>query len=274
LNDEAGQGYSREDAIEYLNKEEGATKFSQYQLPGGTNYREVLVTLPQRNIADNAAGKRLYETFKRKGGDPSWEELTQQQRDAIIDDTPSFARKEDAKFRSSHFDEPNILVHLRLNDRAVDVPFTAEEEAAIDERNRLDAERKKLDAPIITAKRKLDEARKPEEKRIYEEVMEDVKAGRMRLGDAKQAILDRQLDLSDSDSKELRDYRKLLAERDALTKRMPEAPKRRQEKVLFIEEIQSDFGQSLRKLEATIDQNFDDIVEKMKADGVLKKRCP
>lgn len=46
------------------------------------------------------------------------------------------------------------------------------------------------------------------------------------------------------------------------------------EKILFIEELQSDFGQSLRKLEATIDQNFDDIVEKMKADGVLKKRCP
>jgi hypothetical protein len=44
-------------------------------------------------------------------------------------------------------------------------------------------------------------------------------------------------------------------------------------KVLFIEEIQSDFGQSFRKQGEAIDRNFDAIVEAMKADGTLKKRC-
>jgi hypothetical protein len=70
MNDEAGEGYTREEAIEYLRGEEGAVKYSQYQLPGGENYKEVLVTLPGKD-----------------------------------------------QFKSSHFDEPNIITHLRMNTR-------------------------------------------------------------------------------------------------------------------------------------------------------------
>lgn len=57
--------------------EEGSaaqTKYSSYQLPGGQNYRELLLTLP---------------TVKR----------------------------EDAQFLSPHFDQPNILAHVRFNER-------------------------------------------------------------------------------------------------------------------------------------------------------------
>lgn len=49
------------------------TKFADYQVPGGENYRELLVTIP--------------------------------------------ARSQQEEFRASHFDEPNILVHLRFNER-------------------------------------------------------------------------------------------------------------------------------------------------------------
>ena len=52
------------------------TKFSEYTLPGGENYKELLLTLP---IAPGVAAR---ETFK-----------------------------------SSHFDEPNILAHVRFNER-------------------------------------------------------------------------------------------------------------------------------------------------------------
>lgn len=67
---------------------QGMSKFSQYQLPGGANYREVLTTLPT----------------------PDW--LYAGRKDA-----PS-AEAAAQVFRSSHYpDDPNILFHRRMNDR-------------------------------------------------------------------------------------------------------------------------------------------------------------
>jgi polyhydroxyalkanoate synthesis regulator phasin len=145
------------------NTQGGATKFSQYQLPGGTNYREVLVTLPPikpQGILPGPAYDALIAALKETGSRfpntdfdaiRQWyasEELrsatglssTQQLRkeaairamarlrDAgrgqLLDDysksfevEKQFANARDKQFRSTHFDEPNILVHLRLNDR-------------------------------------------------------------------------------------------------------------------------------------------------------------
>ena len=73
----------------------GQTKFGSYQLPGGQNYRELLLTLPiDEDTAfiapkgwgntDNSVESRLYN------------------------------------FQSSHWDEPNVLAHVRFNDRAID----------------------------------------------------------------------------------------------------------------------------------------------------------
>jgi len=86
------------------------TKFSQYQLPGGTNYREVLVTLPKRGASQAELEAQAQEQY----GKP-YTELN----DAQQINTLSYVReaRKDPEFRSSHFDEPNILVHLRLNDR-------------------------------------------------------------------------------------------------------------------------------------------------------------
>jgi hypothetical protein len=62
LNDEVGEGMTRDEAIEYLSKDEGATptKYQQYTLPGGENYREVLLTLPRREITTGAVAERLF----------------------------------------------------------------------------------------------------------------------------------------------------------------------------------------------------------------------
>jgi len=57
----------------YVVPEAIPTKFGQYTLPGGENYRELLLTMP------TSEGSKLY--------------------------------------RSSHFNQPNILAHLRVNDR-------------------------------------------------------------------------------------------------------------------------------------------------------------
>ena len=69
------------------------TKFGKYQIPGGKNYREVLLTLP-------------YNEYSK------------------IKDWKNAKEEKIQKFKSSHFDEPNILAHVRLNDRQTDLGKT------------------------------------------------------------------------------------------------------------------------------------------------------
>lgn len=104
LNDEIGQGMTRQDAIDYLANDEGslAPKFSKYTLPGGENYREILLTLPTKMVSKDEARVIL-------GAKPD-AKLSQA-------DIQFASRKQADEFKSSHFEQPNILAHLRVNDR-------------------------------------------------------------------------------------------------------------------------------------------------------------
>lgn len=98
-------------------------KFASYQLPGGENYRELLLTLPPKvsNADEVVIDKTIddlveeYNISRREAVDGIKNgnyqvALTAQQRknlDNLVD----------AKFTSSHFDEPNVLAHVRMNDR-------------------------------------------------------------------------------------------------------------------------------------------------------------
>jgi len=96
------------------------TKFSEYQEPGGASYRELLLTLPSRekgpgtedNFATYAAGKGYSEDdidrAWRNDSDPVYSDWVGRRfhYDRGVPD-----------FRSSHFDEPNILAHVRFNER-------------------------------------------------------------------------------------------------------------------------------------------------------------
>lgn len=114
----------------------GGAKYRQYTLPGGSNYREVLLTLPIEmqavDIPDGAA-KQMPTVFKRQDGlfellDPFGEPIS----------SMSFANREEAqaaaqewaapksirqikevgpRYQSAHWDAPNVLAHIRLNDR-------------------------------------------------------------------------------------------------------------------------------------------------------------
>lgn len=118
LEDEVGEGYTREEAREYLSNDETneQTKYHQYQLDGAReNYKEVLVTIPSFKWAKNKSG--LWAYFNNEGVQIS---------DGMPEDTETYKelakntlKKSQAKpdFKSSHFDEPNILVHLRMNTR-------------------------------------------------------------------------------------------------------------------------------------------------------------
>lgn len=89
------------------------TKFASYQLPGGENYRELLLTLPVKGGLSQSerAEFELLEAERKAGGinpgDVSrYNELSSR----------AYRDRQDG-FRSSHFDQPNILAHIRFNER-------------------------------------------------------------------------------------------------------------------------------------------------------------
>lgn len=99
------------------------TKHHQWQLPGGENYREMLLTLPQTKLSAETAGKNLYDNFVYKGGGQTWEQLAPETRQHWMDRATEQGRGTDfdpsKTYRSSHWDEPNILAHVRMNDRDI-----------------------------------------------------------------------------------------------------------------------------------------------------------
>jgi len=89
----------------YRNKQEGEAKYNYGELilPGGTNYREVLLTLPLKPMTEAEARKIL-----------------KVKPDAVLSqaDIAYAARKNVNEYKSRHWDQSNVLAHIRINDRA------------------------------------------------------------------------------------------------------------------------------------------------------------
>jgi hypothetical protein len=128
---------------EWLDQQPRAAKFSGYQLPGGENYREVVITTPIENQDALNAAKTKAGDLRRQTGD-----LMQKYKDISVMSNPgdpdliaayqkvAESRKlmnqaeaeadklrtvaSEKTYRSSHFDEPNVLAHLRMSDRVTD----------------------------------------------------------------------------------------------------------------------------------------------------------
>lgn len=112
---------------ETMPRVDSAARHSTYQLPGGENYREVLLTLPavldpliafteRRNRLD----AQLTEMESRgvTEGHEEWEAVNNELISTIEGEAGArdFLPSEHS-FTSSHFDEPNILAHVRFNER-------------------------------------------------------------------------------------------------------------------------------------------------------------
>jgi len=86
-------------------------KFEQYTLPGEkSNYKEMLLKIPQ-------APRKVMDTIAKEMGFGGWTyQLTPEQQAAV---TRAFEQQpsESKPFQSAHFDEPNILAHVRFDDR-------------------------------------------------------------------------------------------------------------------------------------------------------------
>ena len=99
--------------IEWLDSvKEPPTKFGQYQLPGGENYREVVLAMP--NVALERAANNLRQFEAQFGSRPIPAEAKPQHealRQAVA------AAKQPETYTSKHFDTPNYVAHMRLNER-------------------------------------------------------------------------------------------------------------------------------------------------------------
>jgi len=92
-------------------------KYANWQLPGGENYREILLTLPAKNPEfDPADLSRLTELSNKTRTDAE----TAEYRALASRYDASLRGETTPEYRSSHFDQPNILAHMRVNDRVVD----------------------------------------------------------------------------------------------------------------------------------------------------------
>jgi hypothetical protein len=89
--------------------------FSTYQLPGGSNYRELLLTLPAKDdLPPGFEAVRVGDGWGIKFPDGATLGGWRTREDAVA------SQKNQAGapvYRSGHWDQPNVLAHVRLNDR-------------------------------------------------------------------------------------------------------------------------------------------------------------
>jgi hypothetical protein len=93
----------------------GDTKFSKYTLAGGENYRELLMTLPEKGETPEelkARGVLSLEDIAKIINDDQRSDATQYREQELRK-----ISKKDSGYKSSHYDEKNILAHIRFNER-------------------------------------------------------------------------------------------------------------------------------------------------------------
>lgn len=118
------------------------TKFSQYQLPGGKNYKEVLIKAPEGKLPEKYTKFEDYrQELIKKYGDNFYnsnysskltlqeasklrtlKRFSQQKNELYLPENKSKLKEAEESirkqtFKSSHWDEPNVISHLRLNER-------------------------------------------------------------------------------------------------------------------------------------------------------------
>ena len=135
------------DRLQFLEERKGGdslTKYGSYTLPGGANYREVLLTLPERQataeVPDLVARGWTVEVVRssewtgqkevvfRDGaggwrGSRSGAPFAATDAELLADWATTMAKGElreefrKTNYRSNHWDQTNVLAHIRLNDR-------------------------------------------------------------------------------------------------------------------------------------------------------------
>jgi hypothetical protein len=96
------------------------TRHGEHVLRGGKNYREMLLTLPEQ--VDPVVARAI-EIAESENGRGSWEKIGGGGQEHYLRDARrELGRREEpgSSFRSSHWEEPNVLANVRFNDRTID----------------------------------------------------------------------------------------------------------------------------------------------------------
>jgi hypothetical protein len=101
------------DILDFTGNEEDFAKYSDYVLPGThTNYREVLTYLPENIAGEVRGGKRFNEISNKIR-----KQIATPEEHKEFGNLVNLGTRKD--FESSHFEQPNVLAHTRLNDRTI-----------------------------------------------------------------------------------------------------------------------------------------------------------
>ena len=94
------------------------TRYHQYQTPGGKNYRELLLTLRvgSESVVREEDVLKQARIEAEAAGDP-WDRLGPNGRERYIQHAREVLKQRAGIFLSRHFDEPNVVVHARFNER-------------------------------------------------------------------------------------------------------------------------------------------------------------
>lgn len=92
------------------------TKYHRYAQPGGENYREVLLHLPEADVqARNLKQNELHELLNKDSSGVTEEEAAK--INSRINELINEVTDKGDGFVASHYDTPNILTHFRISDR-------------------------------------------------------------------------------------------------------------------------------------------------------------
>ncbi len=98
-----------------------ATRYGEYTLPGGENYRELLLTMPERQQGQyfvlNDMGRIVNRTDDFDAATRMADELEGEVATARELEVEGYNSGQTGVYRSAHWDEPNVLAHVRFNER-------------------------------------------------------------------------------------------------------------------------------------------------------------
>lgn len=96
------------------------SKYSQYTLPGGTNYREVVLAMPTKRAEARQREDGKWEIVQPNGSVSPVAFVSREKAEKLIKDVDSGPRQKISEYTSSHFpDVPNYVAHMRLDERTL-----------------------------------------------------------------------------------------------------------------------------------------------------------
>lgn len=108
-----------EDNSDYGLAETDETKFAQWQIPGGTNYREMLFVSSAKSPEYWTWIKEIERLTEKYGGPDFFVngKITPEENKHLVKLHRDAGYGSGVVYKSSHWEEPNVLGHVRMNDR-------------------------------------------------------------------------------------------------------------------------------------------------------------